>query len=407
VDRTDKATRCNFCGRDRIGGLSMVDGPGLAICSECVASCNDIISEADLAPPQGLRRIPAPSDIKGHLDQWVIGQERAKRRLAVSVHNHYKRVGLPGAPPPPDAGDGVELGKANVLMLGPTGSGKTLMAQTLATFLEVPLHIADATALTEAGYVGEDVQAIVSGLYDASDGDIAACERGIIFLDEIDKIARRPSGDPSSRDVGGEGVQHALLKLLEGTEVRLKKSRGRDEVTIDTTGVLFILGGAFVGLDELMTRRLGRATIGFGGAPDPTANDHVYSVPEPRDLCAFGLVPELVGRIAAIAQLEELDELALVRVLSEPRNALVKQYQRLFRMDGIRLRFTDSALVAVARVATEAGMGARGLRAVLHRTLMPLMFELPSRDDVREVWVTAATIRGEAEADLVLRSETG
>ncbi len=405
-ERLDKANRCSFCGRDRAPETAMVDGPSLAICSDCVSACREIIAEAAATEPQVSRSIPTPAAIKGHLDHWVIGQEPAKRRLAVSVHNHSKRVGLPGTPSRADI-DGVELGKANVLLLGPTGSGKTLLARTLSRFLEVPLHIADATALTEAGYVGEDVEAIVGGLYDAADGVLSACERGIIFVDEIDKIARRAGSDNTGRDVGGEGVQHALLKLLEGREVRLKKRRGREEVTVDTSGILFILAGAFVGLDDIIARRQGKAAIGFSGSRPRAANDDPSAQPEPRDLNAFGLVPELIGRIAAVARLQELDELTLVRVLKEPRDALTKQYQRLFRMDGIRLRFTDPALAAVARIASEAGMGARGLRAVLHRTLMPLMFELPSRADVREVWVTAETVRGEAEADLVLHSETG
>ena len=405
-EQGDKANRCSFCGRDRTPGTAMVDGPGLAICSECVAACKDIIADAGPEATNEARALPTPAAIKSHLDQWVIGQEPAKRRLAVSVHNHYKRVGLPGNPPRPDL-DGVELGKANVLLLGPTGSGKTLLARTLSRFLEVPLHIADATALTEAGYVGEDVEAIVGGLYDAADGDLVTCQRGIIFVDEIDKIARRPSSDSNSRDVGGEGVQHALLKLLEGREVRLKKRRGGEEATVDTSGILFILAGAFGGLDDVIARRQGKTTIGFGERPGNSANDATWALPEPRDLTAFGLVPELVGRIAATARLQELDELTMVRVLKEPKDALVRQYQKLFRMDGIRLRFTDPALAAVAREASESGLGARGLRSVLHSVLMPLMFELPGRADVREVWVTAEAVRGEAEADLVLASETG
>jgi ATP-dependent Clp protease ATP-binding subunit ClpX len=384
----------------------MVDGPGLAICADCVSACKDIIADSEAAVPAGPGKLPTPAQIKAHLDLWVVGQTAAKRRLAVSVHNHYKRVGLPGSPPRHDR-DGVEPGKANVLMLGPTGSGKTLLARTLARFLRVPLLMADATALTEAGYVGEDVESLIGALYDTCDGDLDACERGIIFLDEVDKLARRTTSDPSGRDVGGEGVQHALLSLLEGREVRLPKRRGRQDISVDTHGILFILGGAFVGLDDIIERRTGRNRIGFKTPRKSSANDCAYALPEPRDLCAFGLVPELVGRIAVIARLHDLDELALVRVLRDPRDALIKQYQLLFRMDGIRLRFTDGSLAAAARLAAEEGMGARGLRAVLERTLLPLMFELPSRDDVREVWVTARAMRGEAEADLVLRSETG
>ncbi len=407
VNRLNKAERCSFCGRSRTAGATMVDGPGLAICAECVHACNEIIADAEAAAPANDTGagIPTPAAIKAHLDLYVVGQEHAKRRLAVSVHNHYKRVGLPGVPAPADDGD-VELGKTNVLLLGPTGTGKTHLARTLAKFLEVPLVIADATALTEAGYVGEDVEAMIGTLYDAAEADLERCQRGIVFLDEVDKLARRPSSDPGTRDVGGEGVQHALLKLLEGREIRLKKKR-RADLVIDTTGILFVLSGAFVGLDAVVERRLGTRSMGFGAPKAAQEADRSSQRVEPRDLVGYGLVPELVGRIGATARLDELDEAALVRVLREPRDSLVRQYQRLFRMDGIRLRFTDAALAAVAGVASEFGMGARGLRSVMEKTLLPLMFELPSRADVREVWITAEAVRGEDEAELVLVSETG
>ena len=399
-----QAERCSFCGRSRAVGDRLVDGPGHAICSDCIAACNEIIADSESAPaPRG--RLPSPADLVAHLNQWVVGQETAKRRLAVSVYNHYKRVGLPGTPVRADLGD-IELGKSNVLMLGPTGSGKTHLVRTLAKVLRVPLHIADATALTEAGYVGEDVQSIVSGLYEAADNDVEACERGIIFLDEIDKLAKRSNSDSSGRDVGGEGVQHALLKLLEGHEVKLRRRSRPTEVTIDTSGVLFVLGGAFIGLDSLVQRRLGRRGVGFGG-PTRAAPSPVPSLPDTTDLLTFGLIPELIGRIGAFAQLQPLGIEELTAILTEPRDSLVRQYQLLLRMDGVRLRFTRAALEAVARESQEAGLGARGLRSVMERVLLPWMFELPSRDDVRELWITAEAVRNEAEPDFVLRDRTG
>ena len=405
---------CSFCGTPRSQAGRVVDGPGLAICSECVLACREILSETPPDPVDLESRVPSPAAIKRHLDQWVIGQERAKRRLAVSVHSHYQRIGYVRRSAPGE----IELDKSNVLLIGPTGTGKTLLARALADWLDVPIHFADATALTEAGYVGEDVDSIVAGLYAASDQDADRCQRGIIFLDEVDKLAGRLSTGHSGRDVGGEGVQHALLRLLEGRRVRLRPRTGRrrgGEVLIDTRGILFVLAGAFVGLDGVVEKRLGRRRAGFGVAGSRSAHRSTGAanqapdlvIPEAQDLVKYGLAPEFVGRIGATAALHDLDEAALTRVLTEPKGSLVRQYQRLFRMDGVGLRFTRDALRAIATEARARKLGARGLRSVMEQVLLPLMFELPSRDDVREVWITAEAVADEAEPTLLLRSRTG
>ena len=405
---------CSFCGTPRARAGRLVDGPGLSICAECVLACREILSEAEPDDGDLEARVPSPVAIRRHLDQWVVGQERAKKRLAVSVHSHYQRARHVRRSGPGE----IELDKSNVLLIGPTGTGKTHLARSLAAWLDVPIHFADATSLTEAGYVGEDVESIVAGLYAAADQDADRCQHGIILLDEVDKLSSRSGQGLTGRDVGGEGVQNALLRLLEGRRVTLRPKKGRrrgGEIIIDTRGILFILCGAFVGLDGIVERRLGRRQVGFGGPPRPNVSVDAGAansapelpVPEPQDLVAYGLTPEFVGRIGSTATLHDLDEAALTRILTEPRGSLVRQYQRLFRMDGIALRFTQDALLALARRARDRGLGARGLRGELEQVLLPLMFELPSRDDVREVWINGETVEGEAEPELVLRSRTG
>ena len=407
-------TTCSFCGTPRGRARRLVDGPGLAICSECVLACREILADCKPDDLDLAAHVPSPAAIKRHLDGWVIGQERAKRRLAVSVHSHYQRIRHIRRSGPGE----IELSKSNVLLIGPTGTGKTLLARALATWLDVPIHFADATSLTEAGYVGEDVESIVAGLYAASDQDAGRCQQGIVFLDEVDKLAGRISSGPTGRDVGGEGVQHALLRLLEGRRVTLRPKKGRrrgSEVVIDTSNVLFILGGAFIGLDRVVERRLGRRRAGFGVArgdpqvPEPAVANSAPEplVPEPRDLVTYGLAPEFVGRIGATTTLDDLDEAALARVLTEPKGCLVRQYQRLFKMDGVSLRFTRDALLAIAAEARARKLGARGLRGVMEGVLLPMMFDLPSRDDVREVWITEDVVAGTAEPELLLRSRTG